>query len=273
MKAERRHELHQNELVRVLEQSRDFFNTYGKYIAGGIIVVALAYAGVRMLQRSRQSTLDEAWRQKEQLVFTGDVTAAKESLEKLARLTRESSDESFVLMGLIDQGTIALRKSAEAATPPDRELNQVARAAFEELLRRFPNNPLALGVGHCGLATVEANEFVLDGDVAHKDRARRHLETVQSTELLNGTPYQTRAIEQLARLDKVFTPVVFAPPLPPEPPTPQTETPPSDAEQSAPMEDAVEPQETQEEQPSPEALEPAEQPDAEPETEPDSEAP
>lgn len=218
MKAERRHELKENDLAAMLESARAFLDKNGRQLSIGIIVVAVVATAVLLVVRSRTAAVEDLWRRKAQLSFE-DPQAGKASLEALANLTREASDRQFVLIGLMDQAQAALQLSQESPLPPDPELNQSARRAFVELLQRFPQHPIALGVAHSGLATVEENAFVLDGDLAHRDEAKSHLEAVVNDVRLAGLPVQQAAKDRLDRLDEVFRRVTFeyAPPPLPEP--------------------------------------------------------
>ena len=105
-----------------------------------------------------------------------------------------------------------MSQAQEVENPPDEEFNAMARRAFEHLLDRFPDSPLAIGRARCGLATVEENAFVLDGDLSHKERALAHLRAIIDDEALSLTPFVRIAADRIETLDETFTPVTFAPP-------------------------------------------------------------
>ena len=235
MKADRRHELKENDLAHALEVARNYLNEHGGRIGLVVVVVLAVIAVVGIAARSRAVALEDAWERKNDLVFD-NVEDGKKSLEMLRTLTSEMADsgfalaglldqgrhalglesprEGFILVGLVDQGRHALRLAQQVDDPPDLELNEIAHEAFKQLLARFGENPLAIGAAHCGLATVEENSFALDGDLAHRERARQHLQAVVDNPALHGLPFHRIAVERTRTLDRVFSVVRFesAPP-------------------------------------------------------------
>ena len=209
MKAERRHELKENDLAHAIEVTREYLSEHGGRI-GMVIVAAVAVtAVVTLAMRSRAATIEDAWRRKSTLDFASpDV--GRQSLQALSDMTSEATEESFVLTALMDQGTHALRLAQEVDEPPDPQFNEKAREAFEELLARFGDNPLAFVAAHSGLATVEENAFVMDHEPVHKQRARDHLTAITEHPGLHAMPYHRMAMDRLSQLDEVFTVVRFA---------------------------------------------------------------
>jgi len=170
---------------------------------------------VTLVVRSRAAALEDVWRRRAQLSFE-DPEIGRESLESLATITRGVSDESFVFSSLVDQGRQALRLAQDVPVPPDRDLNEKAQEAFEQLLEQFGDNPLAVGIARTGLATVEENKFVLDGDRVHKERADGHLAAIIDNPAMSGMPFMRMALDRRQSLDAVFTRVVFEYPIPEE---------------------------------------------------------
>lgn len=224
MKAERRHELRENDLIHALEAARDYLNENGGRLAVAVIGVLAIVVAVSFGLRSRAAAYEDLWRQKNSLRFE-DVEGGRKSLEQLAVLTNRSSDESFVISGLIEQGRQGLRLATMVEAPPDRELNDRAREAFEELRRRFPNNPMAQGVAGLGLATVEENSYALDHDAARKAKAETLLRSIVENPALAGMPFPQMAGDRLQALDEVFTEVITVP----APAVPETADPAADA--------------------------------------------
>lgn len=216
MKAERRHELRENDLAAALEASREYLQKNGTRIAVAAIIVVVVVTAVSFTVRSRAAALEDIWRRKAQLTFD-DPQTAKTSLKALASMTAGADDTHFVFTSLVDQARTALNMSQQVPLPPDRELNEAARGALNELLRRFPDHPIALGIGHNGLATVAANDFVLDGDLAHRTEAETHLKAILDNARLDGLPFKQAAAARVAALDQTFTRVVFEYPPPEEP--------------------------------------------------------
>jgi len=219
MKAARRHELRENDLAHALEAARDYFDRHGKKIGLGAIIILAVFTAVSFGIRSRAASAVDTWRRKALLAFD-TYDKGKESLASLAALEKESDESAFVLQCLMDLGRNALRVAQLAPVPPDAELNETARGAFEELRRRYPDNPLALGAALLGLASVEENAFLLDGNASHKEQADKLLSEVISYSLLtNVPPMQRMAVDRKKALDATFTKIVVVPPVivpPPE---------------------------------------------------------
>jgi len=216
MKADRRHELKENDLMLALDGARQYLDVHGKQIGLIAVLILVVFGAVSFGLRSRAATMEDIWRRRNQLVFD-PVDVGKKSLEALEGITKEVTDKEFVLASLMDQGRQALRLAQKVPFPPDRELNERAREAFEQLRSGFSDNSLAVGVALSGLATVEENEFVLDGDSSHKEKARAHLNAIVGNPKLNALPFQQLALDRLKVLDATFTKVTVEPPPPPPP--------------------------------------------------------
>jgi hypothetical protein len=161
-----------------------------------------------MAMRSRAVASENLWRRVGQLSFD-DAEQGKQALADLKALVQTASEDGFVISGLQDIGLQALRLSQKSDIPPDRELNETARDAFTQILERYPQRAVAVGLAHSGLATVEENLFVLTGDSQHKVRAAEHLNKIIDNALLNGMPFQRLAIDRRNALDTTFTDVRF----------------------------------------------------------------
>jgi len=222
MKAERRHELKENDLVHAIESTKTYMREHGTQVGLAVVAVIAVFAVTSIAMRSRAATIEEAWRRKITLDFS-EPELGKQAVTTLGEMARENSDGSFVLTALIDQGSQALRLAREAEVPPDPELTQQAKEAFEQLLSRFSTSPLAIGVAHLGLSTVAENLFVLDGDPEHKARAKAHLTAIVDTPALQSLPFYRMAMDRLNTLDSVFTVVRFAPAIIVESPLVQEE--------------------------------------------------
>ncbi len=216
MKAERRHELKENDLAHALAVAREYLDDHGARIGMYVLVAGIVFAAVAFGVRSRSASIEDVWRRKGQLNFT-NPEVGRQSLVALASMTEDVSDETFIFSSLADQAMQALRLARDVPLPPDRGLNAKAESALRQLLERFPDNPLAVGLAHSGLVTVEQNYFVLDGDLVHKERVAEHLAAIVENPALNGLPFKRIALERREALDETFLNVSFEhPPLPPE---------------------------------------------------------
>jgi len=208
MKSERRHELKENDLAHALESVKLYLDEHGKRV--GLIVVGCAAViiTITLSVRAGAASMEDRWRRKTQLTYT-TPDECKQSLAILETLIADSSDEQFNLAALMDQGMHGLRLAQDVELPPDKDLNDIAARAFQQLLQQFSHNKLAVGAAHAGLATVAENRYVLEGDIKLKEEARRHLQAILDTPSLATLPFHKISRERLAALDRTFTPVRF----------------------------------------------------------------
>ncbi|HNQ24522.1 MAG TPA: hypothetical protein PKK06_15665 [Phycisphaerae bacterium] len=219
MRAERRHELKENDLIHALQSARTYMVTHRTPLTWGVILVLVVVIGTTYVVRARAQAVDRLWEERAKFYAASlgeDRAAGLQALQTWMELVRASSNDGFALQSLADQVSLGLQLAATGSPPPDRAFNDHARGAAQMLLDRFPQHTFAQALALSTLATVEENEFALDGDLAHKERARAHLTAMLERPALNGTPFQTQAADRLKALDSIFTVVAFAPPLPPE---------------------------------------------------------
>lgn len=204
MKAERRHELKENDLAHLMDRCTAYMQENGGRMALAVVGVLVAIAVVGIVVRSRSAALEDAWRARRALSFT-DLENGRRSLETLNSLTETAGDSKFVMSALIDVGRNGLMLAEKTENHPDPELNETARTAFDRLLSEFPGNPLAVGAARCGLASVEGNAFALDGDLTHKAKAKKHLQAILDEPKFASMPFFGMATERLNNIDRVFT--------------------------------------------------------------------
>ncbi len=216
MKAERRHELRENDLALLMDRVSAYLTVNGGRLTLAVVGVLVVIAVVGIVVRSRAAALEDAWQRRRSLSFK-DLDAGRRSLDTLTRLAEDTDDRVFVMGALIDTGRYALELAQKTEDHPNPELNEKARAAFTRLLSEFPQNLLALGAAHCGLASVEENDFALDGDLTHKARAKEQLEAIINKPEFAGMPFYRMATNRLNDIDGIFTVARFvAAPIVPE---------------------------------------------------------
>ncbi len=220
MKASRRQELRANELALTLEQLRDFARSYGNYLAIGAVVVAAIVLVWIFRQRSASEARTTAVKMMGSLTSSTD-TEARDSINQLEDLLAETSDPDWAVQTLRRQAQVAMSraKAADDGTP-SAEFLSMAKKAYRQMLDRGAGRTLHLGAALCGLATVEEDEFILDGDAVHKEAARGYLQRIRDDAQFNGTPFQSLVLERLNQLDATFTVITLAPAPPPAALTP-----------------------------------------------------
>ncbi|MCC7291302.1 MAG: hypothetical protein IT449_04465 [Phycisphaerales bacterium] len=221
MKAERRHELKENDLVHALHDLRAYTQSHGQRLlltGGGIVVIILLVWFI--IRSSSQATMRD-WARYTEIASTVETTGWSTGLNDLLDLGGKTKDSALAIRILGQCGQEGLRLAIEAKDDAEaKAFTDQAEQAFTLLRDQYGGTrALARGVAICGLATVAENRFALTGDAAQKDVAKRYLEQVANDPELNATPMKNQAITRLTTLDEVFKPVTFAPPLPkPEPP-------------------------------------------------------
>lgn len=219
MRAEERHVLKENELAKGLAQARVFLEEKGKTLAIVVLGVIAIFVAINFASSTRAANVENAWRQKSELKFSTPVEG-KESIKRLSVLISETSDTAFVQAALLEQGSQALRLAQQTDVPPDHELNDMARSAFESLLQRSRGNVFGKAAAHAGLATVAENDFAIDQNMKHKEVAEKHLKEIVNDKALATTPFNALATDRLAKLGSTFAVVRFAATPPPPPPAP-----------------------------------------------------
>ncbi len=209
MKAERRHELRENDLVHALQSTADYLKDNGGRVSFFVVVAIVLIGAGAFAMKSRASAMDDVWRQRSELSFD-TLEEGRQSLDRLRDLTAGVSDPRFIMDSLMDQGRQALQLAQLAPDPPDPDLNERAREAFQSLRERFSDNRVAEGIALLGLATVEENAFVIDGLSTHKKNAHDYLTEVIRDSRFNGLPTQALAIQRRETLDQTFTKFTLA---------------------------------------------------------------
>jgi hypothetical protein len=219
MKADRRHELRENELAAALLQARDFVGQNARTITlalGGVILVAiLASFGMR----SRAAQREDQWRRLSQLDFN-IPEKAREALPTLRSLAFDAGDDKFRMIALVELGRQAMKMSQQSDAPPNIEMLNLARSAYEQLVERFRSSPLAVATGHLGLATVAEDMYLLTREERYKSEVRRHLSAVVEDDRLATLPLYQVAVDRRNALEATLSIVAFAVPPVEAPPVP-----------------------------------------------------
>jgi hypothetical protein len=236
MKATRRQELRTNELAETLDSLREFFEKHGNYVVGAVVVVALVALVYVYKDRSARQALADARQEMRALAFNTD-DEVRDSVAALTRLAADSKEDSFIRETLRLRARLAMDRAGAADDgTPSAEFLEMARAAYEESLSRYPDAALDRAASLMGLATVEEDLFVLDQDPSHKQQAREYLERVRDDQALNGMPFQSIALERLNALDGTFRLIVLAETPPPPMPLGPLMGPPASLAPDAPAE-------------------------------------
>jgi len=221
MKAARRQELKTNELALTIEQFRGWLRTYGNYLVIGVVVVAVVVLVWMYQKRSAAAARVAAFKQISTLPFSTD-DEARSTVEKLKQLAADAEDDALAIQALRRQAGVAMsRASASQDGTINADFLNMAKTAYQKMLDRAVDRPLDQGAALCGLASVEEDQFVIDGNPDHKAAARKYLERIRDDFRFVGMPFVGVALDRLNKLDDVFVQVaIVAPPVvtPPESP-------------------------------------------------------
>lgn len=235
MKAQRRHELKTNELARGLEHAPEFFRRYGGKILAALIVLVLAIyllywrtAGARRESEEAAKSLSGVRYLIGELKNTNPL---RTNINELAKLRADiARDAAAVIDAALKQGgdpkiqanvlvargdlnwTLAnLPDMPSAATQPamqfkqnESELLKSAEEAYQEVLNRFPDEPLAVASAHFGLAAVAENR-------ADWGAAARHYQMVAGADKVPPI-FKQQAEDRLVKLEEIRRPVLIGEP-------------------------------------------------------------
>lgn len=215
MKSKRRQELRTNDLAHALDQLGGSFRVWGVYVIGAIAVAAVGTLIFAYMKSARQTAMDESYTQLQKLLVVAPAGVRKSdeklhrSIARIGDLSEKSTDPAFKIDALIKQGEMALDLAVTGEDGIDVSFLKEGREAFEAIVSGHRDLPIHYGRALFGLFQIEANEFAVDGDLAHRDAAEGHLEKLRDDSRLAGVPLQTMAIDKLNELDEIFTKVVF----------------------------------------------------------------
>ena len=219
MKAARRHELKENELVRLLGDVRGFLQKHGTYVAGGVLIIVVVLAGGAMWRRSHQSKVMRAWdrhfalREETRGLSLGQEGDAQDALARMQSLAGSTEDSSLRLRALQSLAQFAWQYAVTFHRAGDEAekgaLLDAAAGANRDILAAFPDNVAACGTAQLALAKIEEENRQFE-------RAREAYEAILSDDKYADSYTREAAADYLERLPSISTPIVFAPA--PEPP-------------------------------------------------------
>jgi hypothetical protein len=232
MKAQRRHELQENELAKVIKNAPTFWQeSGGKFLAGAIVVliiVILIQYRVSSRRTSQAQALQEistARRVTEELanVVFGDPNdqATRRRLffndanDALARAMQASDDPKLQAEALVAKGDLNWQLAALPPVPgattqqalqvrDPKDLLANSAEAYQAVLSNFSDQKYAAIAARFGLAAIAENRKDWDTAKSHYEKAA--VET-------KGMPaYQSMASVRLGLLDQLKTPVIIGKP-------------------------------------------------------------
>jgi len=205
MRAQRRHELHRNELYAELARLVEFVKKWRTYIVWGLALGVLAVlAGVYMVRSAERKRLSLADTY-DRLSF--DATTTPDAFLDGMKTLADSADRRLAAMAAFQIGDYyywgSIAAGGMSGDPRRKELADQAAAYFRRTIRDFPDQPLPVAQAHIGLAKLAESE----GDFA---AAAKEYQAVTTMKDLAGYPIVADARQGLGELDGIKGPVRMA---------------------------------------------------------------
>jgi len=215
MKAERRHELHTNELSEQLDQISSYVKDNALTLIVVVTATALIVGGGVWYYNAQKAGIMEGWAMLDSA--SADSTAAAIDTYRSVAASRKS--EGLTVAALLKTGDAALQAAMGVTDDPDagasRDWPAIAGEAYETIINQHSSNVTACGKAMIGLGLLAEN----GGDM---ETARKWYQRILDSSTFETTPFAEQATYRLEGLDQWQDPIVFPPPSEvPSPPTPE----------------------------------------------------
>jgi hypothetical protein len=240
MKAQRRHELKENSLIRSIKQLPRTGHQYGSRIALGVILVAIVIVVVRSRMSASaerlsiaQQSLNQAGgdlfqlqspgrlaapagaemqlAQDRQALYSDGIKLADDALDKVGSKDIHIKAQALLYKGDLNFQLANLPPLPGAATQPSlqpdekpQELLENAEAAYSQVLAECPNETFAVTAAHFGLAAIAENRAVTDP--SQWDNARQHYQAVLDGKAAQA--FKSLAAQRLNLLGQLQQPIL-----------------------------------------------------------------
>jgi hypothetical protein len=244
MKAQRRHELKQNSLIRSLKQLPNAGQQYGSRIALGIILVAVVILVIRSRMNAAADRLNLAQQslnqaggdlfqldgrlvskpgaelqlaQDRQGLYSDGIKLADDALEKAANKDLHIKAQALLYKGDLNFELANLPTLPGAATQPalqpdekPTELLENAEAAYSQVLSDCAGEVFAVTAAHFGLAAIAENRA--PADASQWEIAHQQYQAVIDSQAAQA--FKAIAVQRLSLLTQMQQPVLTdVPPL------------------------------------------------------------
>lgn len=220
MKTERRQELKANDLSIMLEQVSTYFKQHAIRIT--LIVVLVVSLVVVMVYRSYTAEQSQrqgwaAFLEAASVVPKPDDSAwVDQAIGQWEAILLTHDDHALRLQTHLTLAQFCLDQAIDTADQQaKRGLLDQAERHFQAVRTENAEEVVAQAAVLNGLAALEEDRFLIDGDISHKEKAKAHLETIRNSEMFLGTPFQTGVLARLNEFDDLWQPIVLVEPPPP----------------------------------------------------------
>ncbi len=212
MKSEERHELKENSLQFWLQYGLwMFLKKNGSYV---LLAAALVLLGYQLIQRHRINTMNALQKSYNDILgaeypFTSNRSVRIQSIIDESEVKTVQAialrDLGVYHLQTVSTGTIDLSPDAPRVNP--EEANNKAQAAFDRVVKEFPDVPLAVGPAKLGLGAIAENR-------GQWDVARKIYEELTAKGSHDAATSATAAarLKKLPAVEKAPTLAALAPP-------------------------------------------------------------
>lgn len=227
MKTQRRQDLKTNELSVYLQQVGEYVrkNASALILCGVILIASVGSIGYWSYNSKLKR--EQGWRafqdaslamltpDAENPEWVSDITAQWEAL---------LADHGDSILGSLAAWRISEFCLRQFTQSSDAKIKNDLLAKAERNCQWILSNELSSSTFRAaalnGLALVEQNRFVLDDDLAHKEKSRSYLMQIRNDAEFLGTPFQADVLTQLNEFDTLWEPIALleeapAPSIPP----------------------------------------------------------
>ena len=246
MKTQRRQELKANDLSVYLQQVSEYFNKHAGMITIVSIGVIALVAAVVFANRTAVQHREDAWEALNSAAIASRTPGSEiatwqiEMIASWEAIVDDYGDTEVAPLARYQIVQFCLRQFLESGTGEQRgSLLDTAEKHCKSILNSAGSNTSLKATAINALSAVEQNRYVLDGDLAHKEKAKNHLERIRNGPEFVGTAFQDDVLTRLNEFDRLWHPLVLLDPPVDPPVDPPAE--PKPAAEPAEPEDAATP--------------------------------
>jgi len=206
MKAERRHELHQNDLAQWLSKMAQWGKAHGNHLTAGVLIVALGFFAWMLIGNHLQSRKDAVPESFRQAMMVADMD---QRLVELKEVAEQDRSPFWAAKASLDVGNLYALKLVSAD-----KTDAAQQQEWTDQATKFYTRAADVAAGHPGLESLAAQGYLGLGQLAANARRFDDAEALYRKALATapeGYPAHTYAEAVLRELPHIRTaPETFA---------------------------------------------------------------
>ena len=219
MKTQRRQELKANDLSVYLQQVSEYFNKHAGMITIVSIGMIALLAAVVFANRTAGQHREDAWAALNSAAIASRTPGSEiatwqiEIIASWEAIVDDYGDTDVAPLARYQIVQFCLRQFLESGTGEQRgSLLDTAEKHCKSILNSAGSNTSLKATAINALSAVEQNRYVLDGDLAHKEKAKNHLERIRNGPEFVGTAFQDDVLKRLNEFDGLWHPLILLDP-------------------------------------------------------------